>query len=343
MSLFTDTITNTASLNHFYQDVKYESRRFCSSQSIHQIETARHAFLHQLDKSIDRLPTLSTEDLQALLQAKNSGKLPVFFDTFLDLSQQDLLIEQEHRFWFHGLPKQASKFISAVFPLAWTVFGLVNSYNSFSVLIPNEGLNWIISATTNFPYLFLELTLARSLVNHVYDLVVGRYFGTFHANLPQQLYPKSYTLALCWGLFTTANAFGSRANFVTSEITGEKGIFLAIVVCISTVAYKSAAMMDIIKMSFEHYAKRHGDEKAKELVILVHAMQHFSRTIHDADPLKLQLILDQMQGLTPDEAKTGAEQRRLPLTGQSNYASFWQPKQRGENDLSSSCPSCAIL
>lgn len=323
LSMFTDVITNTASLNRFCMDIKYELRRYISPEAIRAIEIKRRHWLHRLDVSIERLPSLSRQELLELIRLKRQGNMQVFFSSLLTLSQRQISIEEENAFWFNGLPKQISNVISAVFPLAWAIFGLINSYTQFNLLVNNAILCWIISTATNFPYLFLELTLACSLVNFLYDLAVGSYHNTFNPSMPRQFYPKSYMLSIMLGLFTTANAFGARARFVTSEIAGGPGIALAIIVCISTVAYKSSAMVDIIRTSFEEVAKRFGHEYMKELVGLVHSLQRFAGTIHDAAPLKIAPFLEELEELTRAPVMTTSN--RVSLLSADNDENIQEP------------------
>lgn len=327
LSMFTDIITNTASLNRFYVDIKYELRRYISSEDIRAIESKRRKWLHCLEVSIERLPSLSRQELLELIRLKRQGDMRVFFNALLKLSRRQISIEEENKFWFNGLPKQISNVISAVFPLAWAIFGLINSYTQFNLLVHNAILCWIISTATNFPYLFLELTLACSLVNFLYDMAVGSYHHTFNPSMPRQFYPKSYALSILLGLFTTANAFGARARFVTSEIAGGPGIALAVIVCISTIAYKSAAMVDIIRTSFEEIAKRYGHEYIKELVGMVHALQRFSGIIHDASSLKIAPFLNELEELVPTPVTT------------NNKISFWC----ADDDKNAQEPSLSVL
>lgn len=284
-SIFTDSITNTCSLHEYCSDMKKLYQFYFGPKRVKILERIRFNFINQIEKSIAILPNLSLTDLQKLTLGFNNSSFDhsKFVYVMLELSKKQLQIEKLHRRWFQGVPKHLIDYAVILFPVAWMIFSVVNSAESFQLLWDNSIFDWGISIITSFPYLFLEFRLARAIFCNIYTFIIENSFHTYNHSLGHQFYLPAYYSLICFGLMTTCLAFGSRAKFVTDTIAGGFGVALAIVVCISTVAYKSSAMLDIIGAIFQKIANYSKHPHTHEAAQLMQLSKRFTTLISHAN------------------------------------------------------------
>lgn len=300
-----DTITNTCSLNRLYSAAKI---KFLHRSSASRHADLREEFIVEMRKSLEILPSLPQMEFKALQRLIESNNPQAFLEKFLQLSHAQLTVIAEHATWFEGLPKKIATAVSFLFPLAWSIFSLRNAYDSFDIFFQEVIAKWPLSILSTLPYLILEIMLASQFVSKVYDSAVQHIFNIYNPSIAEQFYPKHYLAAAALGLFTTLNAYGARANFITEKFSGWEAILLGLMVCISTVSYKSSAMLEIINLAFNKFSIWFSrDSRVKEMCVLIERLNSLIALVENASPEKFAKLSEEFKLETLVLQKRSAE------------------------------------